>query len=140
MQVQGESELGVCAAPGEQQEGVPVSVPGPVPNKGLELTASSVRSCLAPASSSSSGLAFIRLRVAAPDERRGDRGVHSWAIRLRCALPDNPGVDSAKVPANHTPCWQGLSPVTPTLGFRRDTWYDNGEGVDSTNRCDDASL
>jgi len=28
------------------------------PNKGLELTASSVRSCLAPASGSSSGLAF----------------------------------------------------------------------------------
>src|SRR5262245_13549332 len=26
------------------------------------------------------------------------------------------------------------------LGFRRDTWYDHGEGVDSTNRCDDASL
>ena len=31
----------------------------PAPNKGLELTASSVRSCLAPASSSSSGLALI---------------------------------------------------------------------------------
>ena len=30
-----------------------------LPNKGLELTASSVRSCLAPASSSSSGLALI---------------------------------------------------------------------------------
>ena len=29
-----------------------------LPNKGLELTASSVRSCLAPASSSSSGLAL----------------------------------------------------------------------------------
>jgi hypothetical protein len=26
------------------------------------------------------------------------------------------------------------------LGFRRDTWYDNGEGVDSMRRCDDASL
>ena len=65
---------------------------------------------------------FIRLRVAAPDERRGDRGVHSWAIRLRCALPDNPGVDSAKVPANHTPCWQGLSPVTPTFGALRSGW------------------
>jgi len=30
----------------------------PAPNKGLELTASSVHSCLAPASSSSSGLAL----------------------------------------------------------------------------------
>jgi len=29
------------------------------PNKGLELTASSVRSCVAPASGSSSGLALI---------------------------------------------------------------------------------
>ena len=35
-----------------------MSVPGPVPNKGMELTAYSVRSYLAPASSSSSCLAF----------------------------------------------------------------------------------
>ena len=38
------------------------SFPIPAPNIGLELTASSVRSCLAPASSSSSGPAFGRLQ------------------------------------------------------------------------------
>jgi len=38
-------------------------------------------------------------------------------IRQSAAEPDNPGVDSAKVPANQKTCWQGLSPVTP--GVRR---------------------
>jgi hypothetical protein len=51
MKAKGESELGVCAVPGEQQEGIPVSVPGPMPNQGVQATANSVRSSLAPASS-----------------------------------------------------------------------------------------
>ena len=45
------------------------------PNKGLELTASSVRSCLAPASGSSSGLAFGA-------QSRQEAQVVSWAREL----------------------------------------------------------
>jgi len=37
------------AAPGQQEERVPVSVPKPAPNKGVQATAYSVRSSLAPA-------------------------------------------------------------------------------------------
>jgi hypothetical protein len=46
------------AAEPYSREGHAESLPIPAPNKGLELTASSVRSSLASASGSSSGLAF----------------------------------------------------------------------------------
>jgi len=42
-------------APGQREEGILGAMPVPVPNKGLQLTARSVRSCLAPAPGSSSG-------------------------------------------------------------------------------------
>jgi hypothetical protein len=54
-------KVGVSLLCGSRQATVdnpPVSVPEPVPNMGMELTAYIVRSFLAPASGSSSGLAL----------------------------------------------------------------------------------
>ena len=48
--------------------GLPNACGAKTPNKGIELTASSVRSCVAPASSRSSCLAFWRTRFARPPE------------------------------------------------------------------------